>query len=66
MKVDVLDRSGRVRSMDQRYARILDRLGRVTYMTRDMQAAPVRPQSLVPESSEQTQKKRKRKARAEE
>jgi hypothetical protein len=41
MKVSVKDvKSGRVKSMSPRYAKILTQLGRATYLTRDMVADP--------------------------
>lgn len=40
MKVTVIDKhSGKPRAMESRFARILTKLGRATYMTRDMRAA---------------------------
>lgn len=39
MKVEVKDRRGVVKSMDDRYARILSKLGHVTYLTSEMRAA---------------------------
>lgn len=47
MKVQIKDRAGNVKVMDDRYARILSKMGRVTYLTRDMQVAPVAPQNVV-------------------
>lgn len=41
MKVDFSYKNGRVRSMAERYARILQKLGKGSYMTRDMRAQPV-------------------------
>lgn len=43
MKVEVKNKFGSVKVMDDRYARILSKMGRVTYMTRDMVAAPAAP-----------------------
>lgn len=43
MKIEVTDKFGRVRLMNEKIARILQKSGRVTYMTRDMVAAPVVP-----------------------
>ena len=45
MKVDFSYKNGRVRSMPERDARILNKLGHGSYMTRDMRAqpAPVAP-----------------------
>lgn len=37
-KVQFIHRSGRVEDMEKRYASILQKLGRGTYMTRDMRA----------------------------
>lgn len=47
MKVQIKDRAGNVKVMNDRYARILSKMGRVTYLTRDMQAAPVVPEPVV-------------------
>lgn len=41
MKVTFIHRSGREQPMQRRYADVLQKLGRGTYMTRDMQAHPV-------------------------
>lgn len=41
MKIEVTDKFGRVRLMNEKVARLLQKAGRVTYLTRDMQAAPV-------------------------
>lgn len=41
MKVNFKHKSGRIQAMSRRDAEILQRLGRGTYMTRDLQAAPV-------------------------
>lgn len=40
MKVDFSYKNGRVRSMAERDARILQRLGKGAYLTRDMRAQP--------------------------
>lgn len=42
MKVIFTHKNGRKQSMHRRYANILQKLGRGTYMTRDMQAAEQR------------------------
>jgi len=41
MKVTFVHRSGREQTMQRRYADVLQKLGRGTYMTRDMRAHPV-------------------------
>lgn len=41
MKVTFIHRSGREQPMQRRYADVLQKLGRGTYMTRDMRAQPV-------------------------
>lgn len=41
MKVTFIHRSGREQPMQRRYADVLQKLGRGTYMTRDMRAHPV-------------------------
>lgn len=41
MKIEVTDKFGRVRLMNEKVARLLQKARRVTYLTRDMQAAPV-------------------------
>ncbi len=38
MKIEVTDRDGRVRLMNEKVARLLQKTGRITYLTRDMQA----------------------------
>lgn len=43
MKVTFIHRSGREQPMQRRYADVLQKLGRGTYMTRDMRAQPVLP-----------------------
>lgn len=42
MKVVFTHKGGREQAMQKRYAKILNKLGRGTYMTRDMQAAEQR------------------------
>lgn len=50
MKVDFKHKTGRVQVMSRRDAEILQRLGRGSYLTRDMQAArPVQSQSTSDE-----------------
>lgn len=46
MKVIFEHKSGRREPMQRRYAEVLQKLGRGTYMARDMQAAPV---AIAPE-----------------
>lgn len=41
MKVDFSYKNGRVRAMSERDARILQKLGKGSYMTRDLRAQPV-------------------------
>lgn len=41
MKVTFIHRGGREQPMQRRYADVLQKLGRGTYMTRDMRAHPV-------------------------
>lgn len=41
MKVTFIHRNGREQMMQRRYADVLQKLGRGTYMTRDMRAQPV-------------------------
>lgn len=41
MKVVFTHKGGREQAMQKRYAKILKKLGRGTYMTRDMRAQPV-------------------------
>ncbi len=36
MKTKIIDKSGREKSMEDRYAKVLVKLGRATYATRDM------------------------------
>lgn len=43
MKVTVKDRSGREKTMPAAHAKILVKLGRAQYLTRDMSAAPAEP-----------------------
>lgn len=40
MKVTIKDKRGRVKTMASAYAKILVKLGRAQYLTRDMMAAP--------------------------
>jgi len=40
MKVDFSYKNGRVRSMSERDARVLQKLGKGSYLTRDMRAQP--------------------------
>ncbi len=47
MKVDFTHKTGRIQPMSRRDAEILQRLGRGTYLTRDMRAST----SLVPSST---------------
>lgn len=48
MKVKVIDsKTGREKEMAPRYASILNKIGRVTYMTRDMAAVPFAPAPRV-------------------
>lgn len=42
MQVKTIDRNGVEKMMEERYAKILAKMGRLTYMTRDMVAAPVK------------------------
>ncbi|WP_047711374.1 hypothetical protein [Pseudomonas lactis] len=66
MKVDFKHKTGRVQVMSRRDAEILQRLGRGSYLTRDMQAArPVQSQStsdeldaMTPEQLHELAKKR--------
>lgn len=47
MQVKTIDRQGREKTMPERYAKILQKMGRLTYQTRDMVAEPVRAQKPV-------------------
>lgn len=48
MKVDFKHKSGRVQPMSRRDAEILQRLGRGTYLTRDMRAATAKTPESPP------------------
>lgn len=53
MKVTVVDtKTGKEKTMAPRFAKILTRMGRATYLTRDMIAVPVAPDALPPEEGE--------------
>lgn len=52
MKVTIIDKAGKRKTMAASHADVLVRIGRATYMTRDMAAVPVAPLTPAAEPAE--------------